>query len=148
MQGMEMQERSDAGDGFDDERDERTQNVGEQDADKSAGKTDERCFGKEDVTYVAFSRAESTQDTNFSSTFDDGVGRDDADHDGGHDKRNCRNRNEHRRNKTENCIDVVQEHCRHVKVAVVRAGGIAIVVDILACRFLLGDVAGENGDVA
>ena len=56
---MEMQERSDAGDGFDDERDERTQNVGEQDADKSAGKTDERCFGKEDVTYVAFSRAES-----------------------------------------------------------------------------------------
>lgn len=52
MQGMEMQERADAGGCFDDEGYERTKNIGDEDTDKSAGKTDERSFGNKDVAYI------------------------------------------------------------------------------------------------
>ena len=70
---MEMQERADAADRFDDERYERAKDVGQDNADDTAGKTDERSLGKEDVANIALSCTECAENTDFASTLDDGV---------------------------------------------------------------------------
>ena len=80
MQGMEMQERADAGGCFDDEGYERTKNIGDEDTDKSAGKTDERSFGNKDVAYIFFARSDCTKNTDFFCSFLNGNQSNDSNH--------------------------------------------------------------------
>ena len=73
VQGVEVQERADAGDCFDDYGHDGTENVGDENAYEPACESDDRSFGDKDVANILLSCADCTENTDFTSTLDDGV---------------------------------------------------------------------------
>ena len=147
MQGMEMQQRAYAGDSLDDERYERAQDIRDEYTEKSACKSDERGFGNKDVANILLPCADCTENTDFTSAFDNGVGRDDADHDGGYDKRYCGNRYEHCGHEVEYSSHIDQKHFGHIEVAYIAFAGILPCGNIVAGIGFLIAVVGIYRDI-
>ena len=73
VQGVEVQERADAGDCFDDYGHDGTEHVCDENAYEPACESDDRSFGDQDVANILLSCADCTENTDFTSTLDDGV---------------------------------------------------------------------------
>ena len=86
MQGVEMQERADTCYRFYYERYKRTEDIGDKDTYDAAAETYDCGLGNKHVANIALACADCAQNTYLTDTLDDGVGRDDTDHDGGYHK--------------------------------------------------------------